>query len=692
MRALAILCALFAVGLLPAQTTLVINELQAANHHTLVMADGDTPDWIELYNPGRKSVDLQGMLLTLRDERHVFTGSLRVAPKSHVVLYCDGRLSEGPEHVGFRLDRDGGTVLLIAADQVTILDVFSFPAMTSDISLGRVPDGAKAWSLLEEPTPGQPNAMPNTGVLRARAALPEVDHEAGAYADPITLTLRVSEGTTIHYTTDGSNPTTAKASVANGPIHIGSSTVVRAIATGPGLLPSAELNNTYLIGAPPPRALALSMDPAGLWADSTGINVDGAFANFSRGGQAWERPAHVQRLGDSSIPVGVRISGSGSRGQPKRSFKLYLRDRYESPDSGWAFADGTHCDEVMLRADATPHAFLRNLLMSTLVERYGLNVETQPSEVLTLYLNGAHWGLYRALPPKDAQWLRQRSGAEAVDVLEGPGLTPLAGRNTSFTAARQALLDGAPVDSLARWIDLGSLIDLASLDVFTGRADHDLNVRCYRPRQPGGRWRWVLFDMDLWAPAGENSVERMCASSPTDTPYLRQLLAHPDLQERLLARITALQATALHPAVAGPVLDSLYRTHAVALQMDHARWSAEMELPLPLASKQDVADHLAARPEHLMKHLATQTGRTVERVRIEVPPAHQGQVLLDGLPLPPGRQQVRCLSGIPATVELRPAAGYEAGTSKGLKGDGPYPFEDLSRSGPIRVQFALVAQ
>ena len=117
-----------------------------------------------------------------------------------------------------------------------------------------------------------------------------------------------------------------------------------------------------------------------------------------------------------------------------------------------------------------------------------------------------------------------------------------------------------------------------------------------------------------------------------------------------------------------------------------------MELPLPLASKQDVADHLAARPEHLMKHLATQTGRTVERVRIEVPPAHQGQVLLDGLPLPPGRQQVRCLSGIPATVELRPAAGYEAGTSKGLKGDGPYPFEDLSRSGPIRVQFALVAQ
>ena len=691
MRALTLLCALYIGTLLPAQTTLVINELQAANHLTLVTSNGDSPDWIELYNPGRKAVDLQGMQLTLRDRRHVFTGSLRVAPKGYMVLYCDGRLSEGPEHVGFRLDRTGGTVLLIAADQVTILDVFSFPALTTDISMGRVPDGAKVWSMMEEPTPGQANTIPSTGIVRARAAMPQVDRDAGTYSTAITVELSAPTGTTIRYTTDGSDPHTATAALVDGPVRIGSSTVLRAIAKGPGLLPSAELNAIYLIGSAPHHVLAVSAEPKDLWSDSTGINVDGAFANFSRGGKAWERPAHVQRSGSNAIPVGMRISGSGSRGQPKRSFKLYLRDRYESPDSGWAFADGTHCDEVMLRADATPHAFLRNLLMITLVDRFGLDVETQPSDVVSLYLNGSPWGLYRALPPKDAQWLRQRSRAEAVDLLEGPGLTPLSGRNASFVAARQALLDDAPMDSLERWIDLGSLIDLASLDIFTGRADHDLNVRCYRPRQPGGRWRWVLFDMDLWAPAEENSVERMCASSSTDAPYLPQLLAQPELQERLLGRTTALLATALHPDVAGAMLDSLYSTHAAALLLDHERWAPEMDLPLPSASRTAVAQHLATRPDHLMNHLAKQTGRTVERVRIEVPPNHQGQVLLDGLPLPPGRQQIRCLSGIPATLELRPAAGYEAGTTKGLKGEGPYRLEDLSLSGPIKVQFALVA-
>ena len=690
MRALAILFALFGGGWLPAQSSLVINELQAANHRTLVMADGDSPDWIELYNPGRKMVELQGMQLSLRDQRHVFTGSLRVAPKGRVLLFCDGRLSAGPEHVGFRLDREGGTLLLIAADRVTILDVFTYPAMPSDVALGRVPDGAQSWSLLEEPTPGQANRMPSGGVTRSIAPAPQADRTGGLYSAPITVVLSAPAGSSIRCTTDGSDPRKGGTPV-DGPITLARSTVLRAITTAPGQLASAEMNHTYLIGAATGPALALSVDPADLWADSTGINVDGAFANFSRGGEAWERSAHVQRPGTSALPVGLRISGSGSRGQPKRSFKLYLRDRYASPDSGWAFADGTHCDEVMLRADATPHAFLRNLLMSTLVERFALNVETQPSEVLSLSLNAEPWGLYRLMPPKDAQWLRQRAGVEAVEVLEGPAATPLAGHNTHFLQAREALFAGAPVDSLAGLMHVESLIDLASLDLFTGRADHDLNVRCYRPRQTGGRWRWVLFDMDLWAPAEENTVERLCSSSQVETPYLPQLLDHPELQVLLLARLTALQATVLHPTVAGAVLDSLYRTHAAVMNADHVRWTNEMELPLPAESREALNTHLNARPEHLMQDLASRTGRSVQHVRVEVPPAHQGQVLLDGLPLPEGRQDIRCLSGVPATLELRPAAGHEVGKGRGLKGDGPFHLEDLSRSGPIRVKFVMLA-
>src|SRR5690606_12774530 len=158
------------------------------------------------------------------------------------------------------------------------------------------------------------------------------------------------------------------------------------------------------------------------------------------------------------------------------------------------------------------------------------------------HLNGRYWGLYRWMPAKDAEWLRHISGAEAVDVLEGPATVALSGKDTHFREARRALLGSATADSIDALIDLGSLIDLACIDLWTGRADHDLNVRCYRPRERGGRWRWVLFDMDLWAPAAENSVERMCSAPVPETPYVPQLLGHPELRPKLLARITALNA------------------------------------------------------------------------------------------------------------------------------------------------------
>ncbi|MBK8530812.1 MAG: CotH kinase family protein [Flavobacteriales bacterium] len=146
---------------------------------------------------------------------------------------------------------------------------------------------------------------------------------------------------------------------------------------------------------------------------------------------------------------------------------------------------------------------MRNRFMELLVKNNGLNVDVQPSLPMPLYLNGAYWGLYRWMPPKDAQWLERISGSQAVDVLEGPAGVVRSGSDAHFAPAMDLLFAGAPLDSMAQRIDVANLIDLACLDLYTGRADHDLNVRCYRPRQADGRWRWVLFDMDLWAPAGE---------------------------------------------------------------------------------------------------------------------------------------------------------------------------------------------
>ena len=685
-----LIIALFLVPLgVNAQHGVVINELQGANRKTHIAADGSTPDWVELYNTGDTAVDLTGMRFAVVGRMHVLEGPLTIAPGEHRVIWFDGVPERGADHVAFTLPRKGGTLLLIAADGVTVQDVFTYPAMAGDLSVGRLNDGTKAWSFFDRATPGAPNK--GTTAVHGRTATPVFDTTFAASTDAILLPLIADEGATIRYTLDGTEPTAVNGSEYGAPITIDHDLVVRARAFMAGRLPSKEFCSTYHLGDAPQEGITIAMDQAGLSDDSIGINVEGALANFSRKGRTWERLAMVKFNGteDVPVPIGISIHGSGSRGLPKRSFKLHARDRYDSPVKGLRLNESEHFQEGILRADAGPHTFLRNRFLELLVARYHLDLDVQPSRPMPLYLNGAYWGLYRWMPPKDEQWLGRISGSEAVDVLEGPAGVVRSGSDDRFKPAVELLMAMAPKDSLEKHIDLDNLIDLACLDLWTGRADHDLNVRCYRPRQAGARWRWVLFDMDLWAPAEENSVERMASGTAAETPYIPQLLGHPELQQDLLARMTALVATALGPASAHRLADSLYAGHAAALHADHERWKAEFERPGPATTHSQLMDFIGTRPAHLLRYLAQRTGRKLRVVSIEVPEPHLGELLIDGLPLTPGMHDITCFQGVRVPLEFRAAPGVGISGWKGTVQEKGVLWLDPDRTRGVEPLFVM---
>jgi len=666
-----------------AQERILINEVLPGNQGITADSTGRTPDWIEIHNPSSRAVDVKGWRIAMAGRQHAFTSSLTVPARGYRTLWCDGRTKEGADHIAFKLAREGGALLLIAPDGITIADVFSFPAIPANISIGRLPDGAKTWSFFAIPSPGVRNNS-TEGIINGLCATPTVSHDPGRHEGPFELELQAGAHAAIRYTLDGTRPTREHGLVYSAPIHIGSNTVVRAMATTPGKLPSEHICATYIIANDLGRSFCLSLSPSDLWNDSTGIYDPGLFNNNTRSGKAWERDGIVQWSSGRTANVGVRISGSGSRGARKRSFKLHGRD-----GSDFSFMDSTHVDEGLLRADAGTHAFLRNTTIEELARRFGLHVAVQPSEAIPLYLNAAYWGLYRWMPAKDCDWLRQRSGAEALDVLEGPAAVALNGNNDHFLRAQDLLLRGAPLDSIEAVIDTESLIDLACIDLWTGRADHDLNVRCYRPRQAGGRWSWVLFDMDLWAPAEENSVARMCSAAAPETPFVPQLLAQQELQIQLLARITALQAGVFsHTAF---IADSVHRANETDLLADHRRWELELDVPHPDSTLAQLTHFAGTRPAHLFTHLSRRTGRKLRMVTIEAPPADQGQLLIDGLPLAPGRHEVRCFSGIPLEMEARANQGAEFAGWKGLDLEGAKGVVDLSRGRNVRTQFRALA-
>lgn len=663
-----------------AQESVLINELQAANRHTYVAADGSTPDWVELFNPSSKEVEITGMRFTVVGRTHILKGPLLLGPRAHRIIWFDGTPDLGPDHASFTLPRKGGTLLLIAADGTTVLDLFTYPAMAGDLSVGRLTDGDKhEWSFFTTATPGGPNK--GERAVHGRATTPTVDTSYAMLDTRTILPLVAGAGALIKYTTDGTEPTATHGTRYENPIEVDRDMVVRARAFADGRLPSREFCSTFHSGDAPAAGITIAMDEAGLSDDSIGINVEGMHANFSRRGRSWERLAMVKFNGsaDAPVPIGLSIHGSGSRSLPKRSFKLHARDRYDSPAQGLRLNATERFQEGILRADAGAHTYLRNRFIELTCIQQEVRVPVQPSRPMPLYLNGRYWGLYRWMPPKDRQWLAHISGSEEVDVLEGPAARVLSGSDTTFGPAIERLIALAPLDTLQRYIDVDNLIDLACMDLWTGRADHDLNVRVYRPHDAGGRWRWVLFDMDLWAPVDENSVERMASGEVRETPYIPLLLAHADLEPLLLARMSTLLATALSANTATQLLDSLYTADRTLMEADHERWKDHMTRPAPGESWQWMRGFINERPGHLLSFLSQATGRKLEWCVVEVPTMAEGQLLLEGSRLQPGVCEVPAFQGVPLRLEFKPSAGHELMDWKGADGPGTTIILDPDR-------------
>ncbi len=134
---------------------LKINEIMAGNTNGIVDEFGNHDDWIEIYNAGSKDVDLGGLFMTDSLGKPAKWKIPATQPEvttvnagGFIVLWADNEPDEGVLHLGFKLDKSGeqaGLFKQIGEDMV-VIDSVSFPALSSDISLARYPDGTGPWS------------------------------------------------------------------------------------------------------------------------------------------------------------------------------------------------------------------------------------------------------------------------------------------------------------------------------------------------------------------------------------------------------------------------------------------------------------------------------------------------------------------------------------------------------------------
>lgn len=138
----------------------VITEFLANNtakppleSYEIVDDDGDASDWIELCNPFKEAVNLEGWYLT--DDPEDLTlweiPSLVLEPQEFCIIFASGkdRKTPGdPYHTNFKISSSPNFLALIEPDGKTIAHRFSYPSQYGALSYGLAsPDGQPAESV-----------------------------------------------------------------------------------------------------------------------------------------------------------------------------------------------------------------------------------------------------------------------------------------------------------------------------------------------------------------------------------------------------------------------------------------------------------------------------------------------------------------------------------------------------------------
>lgn len=120
-----------------------ISEFLADNRGGLKDADDDSPDWIEITNPGPTEANLGGWYLS--DSAGVLTKWQFPSPVSvpagrSLVVFAsskDRRTAGAELHTNFKLDPDGESLFLVKPDGVTIASqVVNYPPQQANVSFG----------------------------------------------------------------------------------------------------------------------------------------------------------------------------------------------------------------------------------------------------------------------------------------------------------------------------------------------------------------------------------------------------------------------------------------------------------------------------------------------------------------------------------------------------------------------------
>ena len=410
-------------------------------------------------------------------------------------------------HASFELAAAGGEVILSGPDG-TIVDRMTYPPQAEDRSFGRTPDAGDRLAFFVTPTPGAANL--SRPFEKPPSASISFSPAPGFHGGPLEVEIQLEshgEGITLRSTTDGSPPTPSSRITA-GPIHIGSSTVLRAAAFIGDEVVTPARSASYLVRSPPLLPV-LSIAMARRDFEETHLEENAH-------GIASEKQAHIEIFapdGSRAVATGVGFrlhGGYGRRGDlsTKKSYRLYFRPAYGEGEIAFPWIpglEGKPVDRLVLRSGFNDRlgayhpgaSFLRDQVIRELHRDMGAAVS---GGAWCLLLVNAEWkGIYNVVERLDEEFLRQHIGPGDWDMLK-TGETVVCGTKDRWDDLKR-LVAGRGFSSADRYGEIARNVDLEAftayviLNFWSQNEDWPHN-NWYAARGPGSDSKWIFLSWD----------------------------------------------------------------------------------------------------------------------------------------------------------------------------------------------------
>ena len=427
----------------------------------------------------------------------------------------------------------------------------------------------------------------------------------------------------------------------------------------------------------------------------------------------WERPAQFELFETAqhtlafSQSLGVAMHGGGTRAIPQKTLYLMARlGEYGADRIGYPlFPDEpiANYKRFLLRNNGNDwygplsggvSTLLKDAALQHIVK--GLDLSMMAYRPVSVYINGEYWGIHNMRESLDKHYLATRYGLDAdnMDILmheeddidnKKVQITRIDG-DTNSDEEYELMVDWIQANPLniaanyrqvQEWIDVTNHADYIIAETFFANTDWPINNcdfwRAHTNQTAtcgeygDGRWRWMLYDLDLVGEDGASfnmfaylSDKDMTGGSEPGF-LINQLWSNMDFRNHFVTRYANLLNTTFHPERTAAIIRAAADTIAPEVEQHFRRWGRTHKQTQWRQAVEMLVQYVADRHAYSWQHLDTHFymgGTGTLTVRNADLGGTGGHFIVNGIEITDAAWTGTYFRSLPVTVQAVPAAGY----------------------------------